>query len=43
MSKRVHRRGMRGPYAVRHCWVYWTAIAAAFALLIVGIFDDGAI
>jgi hypothetical protein len=24
-------------------WVYWVAVAAAFALLIVDVFDDGAI
>jgi len=28
---------------VRHSWVYWAAIVAAFAFLIVDIFDDGAI
>ncbi|HEV7750441.1 MAG TPA: hypothetical protein VGO71_02820 [Baekduia sp.] len=43
MSKRVDRRGMLGPYGVRYSWVYWAAIAAAFALLIVDLFDDGAI
>jgi hypothetical protein len=43
MSKRVDGRGMVGPYGVRYSWVYWAAIAAAFALLIVDIFDDGAI
>ena len=43
MSKRVDRQGMLGPYGVRYSWVYWAAIAAAFALLIVDIFDDGAI
>ena len=43
MSKRVDRHGMTGPYGVRYSWVYWAAIAAAFALLIVDIFDDGAI
>ena len=43
MSKRVDRHGMLGPYGVRYSWVYWAAIAAAFALLIVDIFDDGAI
>jgi hypothetical protein len=26
-----------------HSWVYWAAITVAFALLIVDIFDDGAI
>ena len=34
---------MLGPYGVRYSWVYWPAIAAAFALLIVDLFDDGAI
>jgi hypothetical protein len=43
MSKRVDRDGMLGPYGVRYSWVYWAAIAAAFALLIVDLFDDGAI
>ena len=43
MSKRVDRHGMLGPYGVRYSWVYWAAIAVAFALLIVDIFDDGAI
>ena len=43
MSKRVDRQGMLGPYGVRYSWVYWAAIAAAFALLIVDLFDDGAI
>ena len=43
MRKRVDRHGMLGPYGVRYSWVYWAAIAAAFALLIVDIFDDGAI
>jgi hypothetical protein len=43
MRKRVDRHGMLGPYGVRYSWVYWAAIAAAFALLIVDLFDDGAI
>ena len=43
MRKRVDRHGMLGPYGVRYSWVYWAATAAAFALLIVDIFDDGAI
>jgi hypothetical protein len=34
---------MLGPYGVRYSWVYWAAIVAAFALLIVDLFDDGAI
>ena len=37
MSKRVDKHGMLG-----YSWVYWAAIAAAFALLIVDLFDDGA-
>lgn len=43
MSKRIDRHGMLGPYGARYSWVYWAAIAAAFALLIVDLFDDGAI
>ena len=43
MRKRVDRHGMLGPYGVRYSWVYWAAIAAAFALLIGDLFDDGAI
>ena len=43
MSKLVNRDGMLDPYGIRHSWVYWAAIAAAFALLIVDLFDDGAI
>jgi len=43
MRKRVDRHGMLGPYGVRYSWVYWAAIAAAFAFLIVDLFDDGAI
>jgi uncharacterized membrane protein YgaE (UPF0421/DUF939 family) len=38
MRMRVDKHGMLG-----YSWVYWAAIAAAFALLIVDIFDDGAI
>ena len=34
---------MVGPGGVRHSWVYWAASAAALALLIVDLFDDGAI
>jgi hypothetical protein len=34
---------MQGPYGVRYSWVYWAAIAAAFAFLIVDLFDDSAI
>ena len=43
MRKRVDSRGMLGPYGVRYSWVYWAASAAAFALLIVDLLDDGAI
>jgi hypothetical protein len=43
VRKRVDRHGMLGPYGVRYSWVYWAAIVAAFALLIVDLFDDGAI
>jgi hypothetical protein len=43
MKKRIDRHGMLGPYGVRYSWVYWAATAAAFALLIVDLFDDGAI
>ena len=32
---------MMGPYGVRYSWVYWAATAAAFAFLIVDLFDDG--
>jgi hypothetical protein len=37
------RRGMIGPYGVRYSWAYWGVIIAAFALLVVDIFDDGAL
>jgi hypothetical protein len=43
MGKRVDRHGTLGPYGVRYSWVYWAATVALFALLIVDIFDDGAI
>jgi len=43
MRKRVDSHGMLGPYGVRYSWVYWAASAAALALLIVDLFDDGAI
>jgi hypothetical protein len=43
MSTRGDRQGMVGPDGVRYSWVYWAAIAAAFALLIVDLFDDGAL
>jgi hypothetical protein len=36
-------RGMIGPYGVRYSWAYWAVILAAFALLVVDIFDDGAL
>jgi hypothetical protein len=32
-----------GPYGARYSWLYWVVIVAAFALLIVDIFDDGAL
>jgi hypothetical protein len=38
MPNRVDKHGMLG-----YSWVYWAATAAAFALLIVDLFDDGAI
>lgn len=37
------RRGMMGPYGVRYSWAYWVVILAAFALLVVDLFDDGAV
>jgi hypothetical protein len=37
------RRGMIGPYGVRYSWAYWVVILAAFALLVVDVFDDGAL
>lgn len=43
MSKRVDRQGMIGPYGVRYNWIYWAAVVAAFAFLIVDIFTDSAI
>ena len=43
MRTRVDRHGLLGPDGVRYSWGYWAAITAAFALLIVDIFDDGAI
>jgi hypothetical protein len=30
-------------FGVRYSWAYWAATAAAFALLIVDLFDDAAI
>ena len=38
MSARVDKHGMLG-----YSWVYWAAIVAAFALLFVDLFDDGAV
>jgi hypothetical protein len=43
MQRRVDRHGMLGPHGVRYSWVYWAASVAALALLIVDIFDDGAL
>ena len=34
---------MMGPYGVRYSWIYWAAIVAAFAFLVVDIVDDSAI
>jgi hypothetical protein len=34
---------MVGPYGVRYSWAYWLVMLAAFALLVVDIFDDGAV
>src|SRR3954469_1469763 len=43
MHKRVERNAMLGRYGVRYSRGYWAAIVAMFALLVVDIFDDGAI
>ena len=43
MDKRVDRNGVLGPSGVRYSWVYCAASVAALALLVVDIFDDGAI
>ena len=43
MSERADRHGTLGSHGARYSWMYWAAIAAAFALLIVDLFDDGAI
>ena len=43
MGKRVDQRGILAPSGVRYSWVYCAAAAAALALLIVDLFDDGAI
>lgn len=37
---RVNRGGMIGPYGARYSWAYWAAIVAAFAFLVVDLFDD---
>ena len=37
------RRGVIGPYGVRYSWPYWLVILAASVLLVVDIFDDGAL
>jgi hypothetical protein len=42
MRTRGDTHGMVGRQ-VRYSWVYWAATVAAFALLIVDIFDDSAI
>ena len=34
---------MGGRHGVRYSWVYWAATAAAFAFLIVDLFDDSAV
>ena len=39
----VDRRGRIGPYGVRYSWAYWILSLAAFALLVVDVFDDGAL
>ena len=41
----VSGHDLSGPRASsnRYSWVYWAAVTAAFALLIVDLFDDGAI
>jgi hypothetical protein len=41
--KFADRSGMIGPYGVRYSWAYWVVILAAFALLVVDVFDDGAL
>jgi hypothetical protein len=43
MGNRVDGKGIAGPSGVRYSWLYCAAVAVAFALLIVDIFDDGAI
>jgi hypothetical protein len=37
------RGGMIGPYGVRYSWAYWAVTLVAVALLVVDIFDDGAL
>jgi hypothetical protein len=43
MSKLANREGMLDPYGIRHSWMYWAAVAAAFVFLIIDIFTDSAI
>jgi len=43
MRKRVERNAMLSRNGVRYSWVYWAAVVAMFAFLIVDIFSDGAI
>jgi hypothetical protein len=43
MDTHAGMNGMAGLHGARDSWVYWAAIVAAFALLIVDIFDDSAI
>ena len=43
MRTRGDMHGMAGRHGVQYSWVYWAAIVAAFALLVVDIFDDSAI
>ena len=43
MSTRPDMHGLTGLHGERYSWVYWAAIVAAFAFLIVDIFDDSAI
>ena len=39
----ANRRGMIGPYGARYSWAYWLVILVALVLLVVDIFDDGAV
>jgi hypothetical protein len=43
IAARVDSKGVLGPGGVRYSWLYCAAVALAFALLIVDIFDDSAI